>query len=72
MMGRQKGMIGNEGEISVQKTEMCLPLHPSAALMQDKKRGRWEQISGVYPSHCFSAHLRLEISAAGGDGLANE
>lgn len=32
----------------------------------ENKQNRREQISGVYPSHCFTGHLQVQISAAEG------
>lgn len=32
----------------------------------ENKQNRREQISGVYPSHCFKGHLQVQISAAEG------
>lgn len=65
-------VMGNGEEIRAKmevptEDSSCPRLLPSAALMEGNKQNRQEQISGVYPSHCFMDHLQLEISAAEGD-----
>lgn len=65
-------VMGNKEEIRAKmevptEDSSCPRLLPSAALMKENKQNRQEQISGVYPSHCFIDGLQVEISAAEGD-----